>query len=414
MSFALLERALELDRSDPLSAKRAEFEIDDARIYLDGNSLGALPRAAAERLQKTVQEEWGKDLIGSWNEHAWIDLPITVGEKVARLIGAAAGQTVVCDSISVNLFKLLSFALSLRPDRTRILSERSNFPTDLYVAQGLQKLLGEGRCEVRTVEKEALENSLDESVAVLMLTHVDFRSGRIHDMAELTRRAHEVGAVVIWDLAHSAGALPVALDDCAVDLAVGCGYKYLNGGPGAPSFVYVASRHQQSAQQPLSGWMGHAAPFAFDPDYRDGEGILRFLCGTPPILSLSALDAALDVFQGVELRALRAKSIGLCEFFLEAVLSSEVLGDFELASPRNAEERGSQIALRHDDAYAICRALLENGVTPDFRAPDLVRFGFAPLYNRYVDVARAVHTLERITSSRLYLEPRFAERTKVT
>lgn len=408
------ERARQLDQADPLAHKRGEFRIDDEQIYLDGNSLGALPLCVEQRLTTAVSREWGEGLIGSWNEHAWIDMPVTVGEKIAPLLGAATGQVVVCDSISVNLFKLLSFALSLRPGRSRIVTQRSNFPTDLYIAQGLERLLGEERCAVTTVHRDRLEGELDSSVAVLMLTHVDFRSGLIHDMDRLTQRAHDAGAVVVWDLAHSAGALPISLDECAVDLAVGCGYKYLNGGPGAPAFVYVASRHQNAAEQPLSGWMGHASPFAFDEQYLDGRGALRFLCGTPPILSLSALDAALDVFADVDLEQLREKSVALTELFIEAVSSSSALDAFELASPSDPTKRGSQVALRHDDAYAYCRALIERGVTPDFRAPDLVRFGFAPLYTRYADVARAVQVLEEIASTQAHRSPRFQERTKVT
>ena len=410
----LRDRVEALDRDDPLAAKRLELALPDDRVYLDGNSLGALPRRVAERLRGTLEEEWGRDLIGSWNRHGWIDLPVTAGEKIAPLIGAAPGQVIVCDSISVNLFKLLAFALALRPGRTNVLSQAGNFPTDLYVAQGLERLLGSGRCQLVTEAREELEDAIDDTVAAVLLTHVDFRSGRVLDMERVTRLAHDRGALVIWDLAHSAGAMPLHLDGHEVDLAVGCGYKYLNGGPGAPAFLYVAKRHQNQAAQPLTGWMGHAEPFAFEGQYRNGRGMLQFLCGTPPILSLSALDAALDLWRDVDLEVVREKSVALGELFLELVAHEPCLGDFELASPADSASRGSHLALRHGHAYEICQALIERGVITDFRAPDLLRIGFTPLYTSYRDVWHAVRTLAEVVTEALYREPRFAVRAKVT
>src|SRR5690606_29149439 len=299
------------DRDDPLAKFRDRFHLPEGVIYLDGNSLGALPRVAAERMRAVVEQEWGRDLIRSWNIHGWIDLPRRAGNKIARLIGAEPGEVIVADSTSVNLFKLLAAALRLRPGRTVIVSERDNFPTDLYVAQGLIDLLGAGH-ELRLIDRpEDAIDAIDEDVAVVSLTHVNYRTGRIHPMRDLTAAAHRAGALMLWDLCHSAGALPVELGACEADLAVGCGYKYLNGGPGAPAFLYVAERLQDDIRPPLSGWMGHEAPFAFDVDYRPAPGIARNLCGTPAILSLTALDAGLDVLLDADMNEVRAKSLAL-------------------------------------------------------------------------------------------------------
>ncbi len=402
-----------LDHSDPLADWRERFALPEGLIYLDGNSLGPLPKATSAILQDVVARQWGEDLITSWTRHHWVDLPRTVGDKIARLIGASAGEVVVTDSISVNLFKLVSAALMLRPGRPVVLSERGNFPTDLYMLQGLRDLIGE-RVELRTVEPEALAAALDEQTALLMLSHVDYRSGRVHDMAGLTAAAHAAGALVLWDLAHSAGALPVELDATGADFAVGCGYKYLNGGPGAPAFLFVAERWQNDLRQPLTGWFGHREPFAFDAAYRPAEGIARCLTGTPPILSLKALEVGVDLHLEVDQDAVRAKSIALTERFIELVAECCAGFDLALASPHEATHRGSQVAFRHDQGYAIMQALIARGVIGDFRAPDLLRFGLAPLYLRFVDVWDAVAVLHQVLAERAWDRPELQQKAAVT
>lgn len=409
-----LDAVLEMDRKDPLTYKREQFVLPDGLIYLDGNSLGALPIAARDMATDVIERQWGQDLIRSWNSNHWIDLPVTVGEKIAPLLGASPGQTICCDSISVNLFKLLAAALKLRPDRRVVLSQNDNFPADLYMAQGLRDLCGEESCQLRLVEEDDVEGALDETVAVLLLTHVNYRSGKMHDMQALTDRAHEKNILVIWDLAHSAGAVPLELDDWDVDFAVGCGYKYLNGGPGAPAFIYAAKRHQDSIRQPLSGWMGHRTPFSFEQIYQAAPGMSQFLSGTPPILSMTVLDAALGVFAGLDMHLLREKSLGLTELFLQLVDLDEGLSSLELVSPRTGDQRGSQLAFTHAHAYEICQALIEHSVIADFRAPDVLRFGFAPLYLRFKDVWEGVRILSGIIVNGEYGESRFSERQKVT
>jgi len=400
-----------LDAADPLAPFRERFALPGGVIYLDGNSLGALPKAVAGRIAEVVEAEWGRDLIKSWNLNDWFTLPGRAGDKIAKLIGARPGEVVVADSTSVNLFKLLAAALKLRPGRTVIVSEPENFPTDLYVAQGLGDLLG--GIELRLAEPEGLSQAIGEDVAVLMLTHVNYRTGRMHDMAGVTKQAHAAGALMLWDLAHSAGALPLDLAGAGVDLAVGCGYKYLNGGPGAPAFLHVATRLQDDVRPPLSGWMGHAAPFEFDTDYRPAEGIARNLCGTPGILSMAGLDTALDLMLEADMAAIRAKSVALGDAFA-ALVAQECAGHgLALASPP-AATRGSQVSFRHTDGYAIMQALIDRGVIGDFRAPDLMRFGFAPLYNRFVDVYDAVAVLKDIMESRAWDAPAFHARAAVT
>ena len=403
-----------LDERDPLAHKRLEFELPVDRVYLDGNSLGALPRAVSARLQQTLDQQWGCDLIESWTKHDWINLPVSVGEKIAPLIGAAPGQVACADSISVNLFKLLAVALALRPGRSGVLSASDNFPTDLYMAQGLEGLGVEGSCRLLQVAEADIAAALDDRVAVLLLSHVNFRSGRLLPMQELTAAAHEAGALVIWDLAHSAGAMPVALDECGVDFAVGCGYKYFNGGPGAPAFLYVADRHQDTVSQPLSGWMGHRAPFEFNPLYEPAVGVTRYLCGTPPILSMSALDAALDLFGDVDMAALRNKSLALGTLFTELVEQSPLAGELNLFSPAEPEARGSQLSWSHAEAYGLVQALIERGVVTDFREPDLLRVGFSPLYNSHADVYRAVETLAAVIAAGEHLDSRWQTRKQVT
>lgn len=407
------EDALALDTVDPLAGSREGFILPQGTIYLDGNSLGPPPRAVVPRILEVMDLEWGGDLVRSWTAHEWMDLPERVATKIAPLLGASPEEVVVADSTSVNLFKLLGAALRLRPKRKVLLSEKENFGTDLYVAQGLARLLGE-EVSLRVVERSDLVRELDDDVAVLMLTHVDFRTGALHDMGKLTSAAHEKGALVLWDLAHSAGALPLDLSRDMVDLAVGCGYKYLNGGPGAPAFAFVSSRHHEALDSPLWGWMGHEAPFDFDPDYRPAKGTGRLRVGTPPILSLAALECGVEKIVELGVDRLRAKSIGLGELFIELVEQNLGGHGFEIVSPRQPENRGSQVSLRHHDGYAIVQALIAEGVIGDFRAPDILRFGFAPAYLRYVDVFDAVAILGGIMEESTWDSPEFRKRAKVT
>ena len=403
-----------LDKADKLAHKRDEFDLPADTIYLDGNSLGALPKAVKSRVAEVVSQQWGSHLIRSWNDHQWIDLPTQVGEKIAPIIGADKGKVICCDSISVNLFKLLSSALSLNSERNVVLSTEDNFPTDLYMVQGLSELLGPDLCQLKLVSEQNIEQSLNDSVAVLLLTQVNFRTGKLLDMHKITQLAHEKGVLVIWDLAHSAGAIPVELDDCNADFAVGCGYKYLNGGPGSPAFLYVAKRHQAAVKQPLSGWMGHAKPFAFDAKYQRANNINQYLCGTPSVIAMSALDAALDVWQDVDISKIREKSIALADVFIKLVQTHSCLRDLHLCSTENSSQRGSQLAFSHTDAFAICQALIEKGVIADFRAPNILRFGFTPLYTSFEDIYQAVTILAEVVKTQLYTQPRFNLAGKVT
>lgn len=402
-----------LDRADPLAGKRAQFAIPEGLIYLDGNSLGMLPAHVPARLAEVATRQWGETLIGSWNTHGWFSLPRRAGNRIARLTGAAPDSMIVGDTISVNLFKLLAAAAKLRPERRVILSDDGNFPSDLYVAQGFRDLLDDGyRLEI--VAPGDVTAAISSEVAVVMLTEVDYRTARRHDMAAVTATAHAHGALTIWDLAHSAGALPVDLAGAGADFALGCTYKYLNGGPGAPAFLYVRPGLQDKVQPALAGWWGHAAPFAFDLDYRPAPGILRNQCGTQPILSLAALDAALDVWDDVDMAKVRAKSEVLCKAFIS--LAEERCAGFgvSLTGPRDMAERGSHVSLRHPEAYAVMQALIAAGVVGDFRAPDLMRFGFAPLYNRFVDAWDAVDRMADILTRRAWDDPRFLARKAVT
>jgi len=402
-----------LDQADPLAGWRARFALPDGVVYLDGNSLGALPKATAATIEDLVRRQWGEDLITSWTRHGWVDLPRRVGAKIARLIGAGPGEVLVADSISVNLVKLIAAALQLRPGRTVVLSERRNFPTDLYVVQGLRDLLGD-RLELRLVERSSIAAALDERTAVLLLSHVDYRSGEVHDMAGLTAAAHAAGALALWDLAHSAGVMPLALARDGVDLAVGCGYKYLNGGPGAPAFLFVAERWQEDARQPLSGWFGHRDPFAFEPLYQPAAGIDRFQAGTPPILSLKALEVGVDLLCEVDLTALQAKARRLGDSFIRLVEERCAGHGLALASPREPARRGAQVAFRHAEGYAVMQALIGRGVIGDFRAPDLIRFGLAPLYLRFVDLWDAVEILRQVLQERAWDRPELKQRASVT
>jgi kynureninase len=408
------QQALALDAADPLASLRDQFVLPPGVIYLDGNSLGVLPKATAARVQQVVQHEWGEGLIRSWNAASWIDLPQRVGDKIARLVGAGAGELVVADSTSVNLFKVLSAALNITqvdaPQRKTIVSESSNFPTDLYIAQALARERG---CQLKLVDADALPQALDEHCAVLMLTHVNYRSGRMHDMAALTRAAHEAGALVVWDLAHSAGAVPVDLTNDGADFAVGCGYKYLNGGPGAPAFVWAHPRHADRFWQPLAGWMGHAAPFEFSAAYRPAAGITRYLCGTPAVLAMAALECGVDTVLAADIHALRAKSLALSRLFAEQVLAT--CPELTLASPRDDAQRGSQVCFAHPQiGYPVIQALIARGVIGDFRAPDILRFGFTPLYVGYADAWDAAEHLHQVLATDEWRRPEFNQRQAVT
>jgi kynureninase len=403
---------------------RDQFSLPPGVIYLDGNSLGALPKATAAAVAKTVSSEWGDDLIRSWNTADWVNAPRRCGDKIARLIGATAGEVIACDSTSMNLFKALITALELqstRPERNVVISDIDNFPTDLYIAQGLQSLLTSRKIELKFVTRAEMESTialLGTRTAVVMLTQVDYRTGERYDMARVTHITQSHGALMLWDLAHSTCAFPVSLNDCNVDLAVGCSYKYVNGGPGAPAFVYAPRRHldlldAKQASAPISGWFAHAAPFAFDPKFHVARGIERFLVGTPPILQFAALEVALDMWLGVDMNAVRAQSVKLTELFIREV-EARVDGALTLATPRDAEQRGSQVSFRHPQGYAIMQALIARGVIGDFRAPDILRFGFTPLYVNEDDVVNAAKHLLEVIATREYERTEFQTRGKVT
>jgi len=387
-----------LDAADPLAAWRKRFELAPGLVYLDGNSLGALPRAAAERVRSTIEDEWGRGLINSWNAAGWWDKPLALGRLVAPIVGARSDEVVVGDSTSVNLFKVVIAAARLRPRRRTILSDPDSFPTDLYMIDSAAELLGgyEHRLARPGVE---LERALDDSVCAVVLGHVDYRSALLHDMAGLTAMTQRAGALAVWDLSHSAGAVPVALNASEVDFAVGCTYKYLNGGPGSPAFVFAASRHLEHARQPLPGWHGHARPFALERRYDPASGIARFACGTPPLLSYAALEASLELWRDVQMDAVVDKSRRLSGLLIELVEHRCDGRGVELASPRDPARRGSHLAFRHPHAEPIVRALAEHDVVADFREPDLIRFGLAPLYLRYTDMWDAVEQLAHILAA---------------
>jgi kynureninase len=404
------EEAEALDRADELAAFRGRFVHPDGVIYLDGNSLGLLPKATPARVAQVIEQEWGQSLIRSWTDHGWIDLQFRVGDKIAQLIGAAPGTTVVADSTSVNLFKLLAAALDQRPGRMVILTEEGNFPTDLYIAQGLAALLQRGH-ELRAVPAARLAQALDSQVAVLMLTHVNYRSGAMHNMPSLTRAAHAAGALVLWDLSHSVGVVPLRLAADEADMAVGCGYKYLNGGPGAPAFLYVGQHMQTDLRLPLTGWLGHAEPFAFESSYRPATGIARAVVGTPPILSLAALEVGIDIGLEAPIHAIRTKSLKLADLFM-ALMKQEA--GFTALTPTEPALRGSQVSFAHPEGYAIMQSLIGRGVIGDFRAPDVLRFGLAPLHVRFVDVWDAVTVLRDVMRGEAWRDPGFQQRRKVT
>jgi len=404
------EDAQQLDSADPLALARERFRLPEGIIYLDGNSLGALPKAAASALSNTVERQWGQDLIASWTRHDWIDWPTQIAAKLAPIVGARPNELLIADSTSVCLFKLLAAAARARSDRRTILTQQRNFPTDLYVAQGLASMLG---LTLKAVPADAVLDSIDRDVAVVTLTHVDYRSAAIHDMRRINEAAHAAGALTVWDLSHSAGAVELDLDDAGCDLAVGCGYKYLNGGPGAPAFLYVADRLQDELTNPLQGWMGHVEPFAFVDDYCAAGGILKFLTGTPSILAMAALDAGIGTFDGISMRDAEAKSRKLSQLFVDEV-EARCGSEVRLASPSDQTQRGSHVVFAHPEGYAVMQALIARGVIGDFRAPDLMRFGFTPLYTRFADVLRAAEILGEILASGEWDQPRFKERAKVT
>ncbi|WP_299041050.1 kynureninase [uncultured Tateyamaria sp.] len=387
------------------------FDLPDGVIYLDGNSLGPLPKAAQGRVAAMMQDEWGAQLIKGWNSAGWMAQPSRVGDLVGGLIGAPAGTVVMGDTLSIKVYQALAAALKMRPKRKIILSDSGNFPTDLYMAQGLIQML-EGGYELRVVEPEAVAEAIDDSIAAVLLTQVDYRTGRLHDMPMITELAHSAGAVMIWDLAHSAGALPVDLGGCACEFAVGCTYKYLNGGPGAPAFIYVRKDLADHVEPALAGWLGHDAPFAFDLDYRPAPGIERMRVGTPPVIQLTALEAALEVWHDIDMQALRAASIDLQELFIREVEAR--VPQLTLASPRDSARRGSQVSFAFEHGYAAMQALISRGVIGDFRAPDIMRFGFTPLYLDDADVVAAVDHIEAVMTGRLWDDPAFTTRQRVT
>jgi kynureninase len=407
------QQAAVLDADDELAPVRESFALPAGVIYLDGNSLGALPRHVPARLARAIEDEWGQGLIRSWNDAGWIDAARRTGARIARLIGAAADEVSVADSTSVNLFKLMVAGMRQNRGRTVLLTQHRNFPTDLYIAQSVAELLG-ASLRYAGPGDDALLAALDRSVGVLALSHIDYRSGRIQPMHEICAAARAVGAFTLWDLSHSAGATEVALDAAGADFAVGCGYKYLNGGPGAPAFAFAARRHHDRLRQPLSGWLGHEQPFAFAETFAPAPGIDRLQCGTPPMLSLLALESALDIFDGVDVAAIRAKSVALGEFFIRLVDNELAPFGFTVVSPRDAATRGSQVSLAHAQGFSIMQALIARGIIGDFRAPDIVRFGFAPLYVRYVDVFDAVEAAADVMRTGAWKEPRYAAPKTVT
>ncbi|SIO05342.1 kynureninase [Vannielia litorea] len=404
----LIADARARDADDPLAPRRARYLIPEGVIYLDGNSLGPASHAALAALEVAARQEWAEGLIRSWNAAGWFEMPLALGDRIGRLVGAGAGSVACCDTISVNLYKVLHACLALRPDRRVILAEATSFPTDLYIAEGVCAAAG-----ARLVLAEGpVEAALTDEVAAMLVNHVDYRSGALRDMAGLSAAAQAAGALAVWDLSHSAGALEVALDRDGADFAVGCTYKYLNGGPGAPGFVYAAARHHGSIRQPVSGWWGHARPFAFEPGYAAAEGVKAFLAGTQPVLSMRTLAGALEDWEGVGMAEVRAKSRAMTEAFIGWV--EAVCPELELGSPREAAARGSQVSFRHANGYEIMQALIARGVIGDFRAPDVLRFGFAPLYLSFEEVARAVLALREVLASGEWREARFAERGAVT
>jgi kynureninase len=407
------QACLALDAADPLASKRAAFVLPEGKIYLDGNSLGCLPTHVIGRIAKAVSEEWGQSLITSWNRHGWIDLARRAGSRIARLIGAEPGSVLVADTISVNLFKLMSAALELAPKRRTIVSDTGNFPSDLYIAEGVIRQMDKGYI-LKLAAPEDILGAIDGHTALVSVAHVDYRTARAHDIAAIVEKAHAHGALVLVDLSHTTGAMPFDLAGLEVDFAVGCTYKYLNGGPGAPGFLYARPDLQEMIQSPLSGWLGHAAPFAFELSYRPAPGMLRHQCGTPPVLSLIALDAALDVFDNVDMMTVQKKAQALCSHFITHVESFGASYGLRLAGPRETEQRGSHVSFHASNGYAITQALISRGVIGDFRAPDMIRFGFTPLYTSFAEAFGAAEILRDVLESGAWNRPEFLAQKAVT
>ncbi|MDP6190170.1 MAG: kynureninase [Gammaproteobacteria bacterium] len=411
MSEINLDYLQKLDQTDPLAHLRDLFTLPDGVIYLDGNSLGALPKHTPARLQAVITEQWGQSLIRSWNSHNWMQKPVQLGDRLGQLVGAEKGQSLVCDSTSVNIFKLAAAAIRLRPTRCKVITETGNFATDLYLLQGLERMLGK-QIQVVAVPREEVTAQIDQDTALVLLTHTHYKSGQLWDMEAITTLTHQQGALILWDLSHSLGAMPVHLDKYQADFAVGCNYKYINGGPGAPALLYVAKRHQAALEQPLTGWLGHARPFDFVDQYQAAPGIEQAMCGTPPVLANAALECALEIMEQADLQALRRKSLQLGNIFIQLI--AQYCPEFELVSPTDETQRGSQVSITHPQGYAIMQNLIERQIIGDFRAPDNLRFGFAPLYIRYVDMWHTVQTLADIMATGSWQEARFRQRQQVT
>lgn len=413
-AIATREECLAADAADPLASCRDRFVLPEGLIYLDGNSLGPLPKAALETFTATIRHEWGGDLITSWNKAGWFDLPVTLGDRVGALFGAGSGQTVVCDTTSVNLYKAVRAAMGLKPDRPVIVSQAGGFPTDLYILEGA---IGDGGGHTRRLigrDGETLDDLLDDSVAAVVLSNVDYKTGALIDMAAATQKIHAAGALAIWDLCHSAGVVPMAFDDWQIDFAVGCTYKYLNAGPGAPAYISVAKRHHAAARQPLSGWWGHAEPFAFDQDFTPDAGIKRFLCGTQPVISMRGVECGLDAMRGAEVARIRTKSQAMTALFMARLEPLCAEHGMTIVTPRDPERRGSQVAIAFEHGYALIQAMIARGVIGDFRAPDIMRFGFAPLYLRYQDVWDAAAVMAECLAAQVWQDPRYTSRAAVT
>jgi kynureninase len=404
---------VECDKQDSLASFRGQFELADGLIYLNGNSLGVLPTAAKTRMQEVISTEWGTGLIRSWNAHSWINLPQRIGGKLAKIVGAKEHEVIVCDSTSINLFKLAAAAIKLNPGRTKIVTEPGNFPTDLYILNGVKNFIGQ-QIEIVTVPSHEITQHIDSDTALVCLTHVHYKSGTMLDMAAITKAAHDQGALMMWDLSHSTGAVPVDLNKAHADLAVGCGYKYLNGGPGAPAFLYVAEQHIEKLQQPLTGWFGHANAFAMSDDYEAASGIEKTLCGTTPVIAASALEVGVDIMCQVDFAQLREKSLSLSEHFIKLMEPLCEKYGFELATPLEPSQRGSQVSYKHSEGYAIMQALIHQNIIGDFRAPEILRFGFAPLYVQFIDLWNTVQALDTIMRNETWNRPEFKTRSKVT
>ena len=411
MSHIDLNYLQQLDQQDPNSQLRELFDLPESMIYLDGNSLGALPKHTNTRLQEVVQQQWGQSLIQSWNSHDWMQKPTQLGDRIGKLIGAKPEQVLVCDTTSVNIFKLAAAAVAMQPGRSKLITETGNFATDLYLLQGLERMLGD-QIEVVALPREQVLSAIDDDTALVLLTHVHYKSGATWDMTKVTQQAHEKGALMLWDLCHSAGAMQVHLDTCKADFAVGCTYKYLNGGPGSPAFLYVAKQHQAQLQQPLTGWLGHARPFNFEDQYESAPGIQQAMCGTPAVLANAALECALEIFEQADLALLRSKAQQLGDVFIQLV--QEHCPEFDLASPTDASVRGNQVSLYHPEGYAIMQNLIARNIVGDFRAPDILRFGFAPLYVRYEDIWHTVQTLAAIMATGSWQAAEYNQRQAVT